>query len=320
MIEQDERQETVFDDVVRSLAGSLQDQVMQIWRANARSEYVLASTRRRQVWHACLSRNDMRLSHIRARIIYRSFSADKDRDLIAAWFGEVPPGYIRALGRLGPTAKEKCVYAMLHRVMQGHFGSKFITHADKLNAALIERLADLPDVYRRPSILRALRSRQDGRKIPDYLEALDRLRPDIPREQIAQALSEQDSALDMVEYLHKLLSNRPFPPSPIVVEPPLRALTSADAIADAGRRFGNCAIEYIPEVHEHACYLYEWRGAHPAMISIELDGFRGWLIRQIKGPKNAAVPDEELSRISIALRAAGVGNDPMMSGVPSPKG
>lgn len=304
-----------YGDVVKWLAGPLSQRVYRVWQGPALAEYVLASNRRRQVWHACLSHLSPALDDAQGRALYPLFTACKDRELLNRALGDCPAGLIKALGKLGPRALQPVSYVCLARIMRGRHGARTVAHLPRLNQAQIARLAQLPDGFRRPAIIAALRDRYDGRRLPELLEAVTRLRPDVPTERLGRDLAQAADAEAMTRHLIKLLEARPFPPPPLTIPPPMRALESAEAVADAAERFRNCARNYLRDVQERQLYFYEWQGEGPALISLRIHGLRGWVIDEVQGPGNTTVPPGIMAAIVDKLTAAGVGNDPAVTGV-----
>ena len=95
--------------VVRMIASGYADLVSHIWRGQRIAEYLLADDRRRHVWHLCLATNhpDFRVDDddaLNCARLYRRFTFEASRALLAAALGTYPAGLIGVLGSIPPEA------------------------------------------------------------------------------------------------------------------------------------------------------------------------------------------------------------------------
>ncbi|WP_460452341.1 hypothetical protein [Alsobacter sp. SYSU BS001988] len=95
---------------------------------------------------------------------------------------------------------------------------------------------------------------------------------------------------------------------PVLAQPELVALDTAEKLRDAARRFKNCLRDRVPECLLGRYIYIEHVGESPDQEAIaELRATsHGWLLTGVFGRENARVPDDLVEQMHGALRAAGV--------------
>jgi hypothetical protein len=280
-------------DVVRLVAGPFHDTVVAIWSGAKVGEYLLAPAARRHVWHAWLAaRSD--LARASPEDVRRQLVSASARVLLAEAHGRVPPGLVRALGRLGPRAQPQRTYAELARVLvEGGPGAKFVCHAERLDAETIAVLAALPAVLRLKSVT-ARCDVDDARYIAWLMSraAIDR-RELTPL--VRKLARPHRRVLDVIE---KHIASGAVPEPPFATMPPLSPITSLAMLHATGQRFQNCLGSYTDELLNGSQCFYLWEGNEPAVVTLTRIGSLGWRAGEVAGLKNADV--SVATRLAIA--------------------
>jgi hypothetical protein len=287
------------NDVVRLVAGPFHDSIVGIWSGARIGDYLLASAARRHVWHAWLAaRGDLARSspdEVRRHLVSASARA-----LLGEAHGDVPPGLIRAPGRLGPRAQPRRTYSELAAVLaDGGPGAKLVRHAESLDARTLSVLAALPAALRLKTI--AARCKIDEAR---YIAWLISRAPIGERELMSLMRKVSSPHRRMVNVIEEHLASGAIPEPPFATMAPLSPITSLTMLHATSRRFQNCLREYSDEVLGGSRCFYLWEGDEPAVLTITRIGSLGWRAGELAGLKNAPVSVGTRLAIAEAFGAA----------------
>ena len=86
-----------------------------------------------------------------------------------------------------------------------------------------------------------------------------------------------------------------------------RRLDRVDTVCSLGRAWRNCLAIYGSAIDAGSCAVYLWEDAErPAACLLNRHGRLGWLLDQVKGPRNSEVEPEQLALIGTAFADVGV--------------
>lgn len=220
-----------------------------------------------------------------------------------------PPGWRRALGRLGPFALARPeLYLELFDVLaDGGPGASILQHAAPVTEPLIGVLAALPPDLRRPALVAALlrigaRPDEEARR---WTWRLGRLRVLAPEAAAAIEAAVRDGACptDLLDVdgpgAHAALPEPPWEGTARLV--PLR---TAAAMIDAGRRFENCLASRIDYVRGGRGFYYEWLDDPGMIVELEIDLPYGWQLDDVRLANNRKPTREALAALAAELSGA----------------
>jgi hypothetical protein len=291
--------------IISLAAGAFAATVSAIWNGPKIAEYLTATDRRRQIWHACLaspacafqpdnSNNDR---------LYQKLTYWRAGDLIIQAYACRPRGIVHALGRLGPTARTPFIYPLLIEVLnRDNAAAKAILHATELPDELIETMAALPSgaTSRTIETLVGTLSNDPPESLALFIWTLGRLQKVWPGTDVDRLLA-ADRPLKL---LQSLLCQRAFPAAPWDGDARLSPITCGTELISAGLRFRNClghrrhGGSEILKVLNGAKYFYQWKGHEPALIELQRFADVGWYVGTAVGKDNSTLTRE--SRLAIA--------------------
>jgi hypothetical protein len=86
-----------------------------------------------------------------------------------------------------------------------------------------------------------------------------------------------------------------------------RRLDRVDTVCSLGRAWRNCLASYGSAIDGGSCAVYLWEDAErPAACLINRHGRLGWLLDEVKGPRNSEVEPKQLALIGTAFADVGV--------------
>jgi hypothetical protein len=286
-------------DVVRLVAGPFHETVAALWSGDRISEYLLAPAARRHVWHAWLAAaGAARLADRDAA--YRRLAFASGRDLLREAHGVLPPGLVRALGRLGPMAQPAQTYADILKVLgDGDPGAKILRHAASIDAKRASLLAALPKPLRMKAVVDSVHL-EDARYLAWLACAAGAEDSVLPAALVARL--QGCRRWNIVRTMEEHWASPVFPPPPFGAGSLLRPVTTLADLRVTAKRFDNCLESYAGEAAAGSRYFYVWEGEEPAILSVVRVGAIAWRTDELAGVKNRNVSDATRLAIAEALR------------------
>jgi hypothetical protein len=94
------------DDLIAAIAGPFHPAVSHIFPDEYQPLYLLTETNRRQVWHACFAANgEASIIQQNPAVLRHALVHCSNKELLKRAFGNVPPGLVNALGKMGVSAR-----------------------------------------------------------------------------------------------------------------------------------------------------------------------------------------------------------------------
>lgn len=218
-----------------------------------------------------------------------------------------PPGWRRALGRLGPFAfKQAANYlALFDLLAEGGPGGSILRHATEVTERLIAALAALEPNLRQPKLIEALITTNDARL---WMWRLNRVRVSAPEAAAAIEAAVRDGAMPVYLLLETEgpAINAPLPPPPWPGTERLRPLATAAAMIDAGKRYNNCLLHQIDNVREERHFYYELDGEPGMIVELERDAPYGWKVDSARLRRNRQPSAEAMRRLAAELEGTEV--------------
>jgi hypothetical protein len=294
------------DDLIAAIAGPFHPAVSHIFPDEYQPLYLLTETSRRQVWYACFAANDetsiiqQNPAALRHALVHCS-----NKELLKRAFGNAPPGFVNALGKMGVSAQKPSVYLALHRLLSSDPSFRHpLSHLKRIDARQIKMSEALGPKFARPNILAILHGGADARAVGAALQCfLDH-----------GLISERDLMLrlrrvkklgELSMLIDRIYCTIEFPKPPIRASSDCRAICSAEEQARAARRFRNCLRTFIPEVIRGEMYFYVWHGDEPAVIQLRPERPFGWLVNEIWGIQNRTISRDCRDTIQRHFKQAG---------------
>jgi len=240
----------------------------------------------------------------------RAIRTTGKRKLLKAWFPDCPVEILKAFPELPKTARSEAEYRRLIVAFADARKRKRFFHVKRMSEfdmQLLDMMKDLPERFH-PAAFRC-RHPRDFEKLCLLVECAKRLGLDIPAREFGAVTKRSKSMRGLWRYLVRHALKLPFPPPPWDGDDNIRPLRSRDEMKAAGKQLGNCiannATNYAIRAVTGCAHLYLREDA-PAMIAVVRDAFFGWVVSEIKGPKNNSVSPAEAFEIKRAFNNAGI--------------
>ena len=204
-------------------------------------------------------------------------------------YGNVPPGFVNALGKMGVSAQKTSCYVALFRLLQANpLFRHSLSHMSRIDERQIRMIEALGPKFARPNIIAILHGRSDAHAVGAALQCfLDHGL--ISESELMLRLRRVRKLGELSMLIDRIYCTIEFPEPPISASSGCRAICSADELACVSRRFRNCLRTYIPDVIRGEMYFYEWSGDEPAVIRLTAERPFGWLVGEIWGIQNRNV-------------------------------
>lgn len=288
------------------VAGARADRVAQVFSAPFMA-YFAAPTARRHLIHVVL---DAVEPHVladparRARLAHDlEFAAG---DIVGAqWLAAAPPGFAKALGRIGEAPWTREQYAAL-MAMIADPGARMVLRAEReITPGKVAMLAALPDPMRAYAILRRLTTPDDAILLAEAYEAVVwRLGAQAAQVVARWARAETDTRL--FEMAAQSVQPDEFVLHLHPEHPDLLRLATRRALEQAGLQFRNCLATYVMEAGAGQSVIYTWAGPPVAAVQIVRDAVFGWRLEQVRGQGNLVLEEEARVRLRALMREIGV--------------
>lgn len=288
------------------VAGARAARVAQVFPAPY-TAYLTTPTPRRHLIHVALDEIDARVLEDPARVarLAHEFQFATGDVVVAHWIGAVPPGFLKALGRIGeaPWAPEH--YAAL-KAMIAVPGARLALGAERpITPDKVAMLAALPEPLRADAILRRLTAPDDALLLAEAYEAVVwRLGAQAVR--VVDRWRRADSEARLFEMASKSVQPDEFVLHLHPEHPDLLRLDTRRALEQAGVQFRNCLATYVMEAASGQSVIYSWAGPPPTAVQISRDPVFGWRLEQARGQGNLILDEEARARLRAVMREIGV--------------
>jgi hypothetical protein len=227
------------------------------------------------------------------------------RELTTQTLGCAPPaGLRRAVARMPPKVLAQENYRRLMALLDHGPTAKLLFHIDKVDDALIDLLFQTPPPLRRP-VLRLVQSRGDDWS--HYAGLCDGLHVLVARgaadsfEELVCTLASAKRPEQFLGKIRSVCDSLPLPEAMPCVQIGLaRRLDCVSEIQALASRWQNCLRDYISSVNTGRCAIYVWDNDEiPATCLIRRHGRLGWFLDNVKGPRNAEIDTQDLTRLCL---------------------
>jgi hypothetical protein len=231
-----------------------------------------------------------------------------ERQVLNQVLGQPPVGIRRVLRNLPDAVLSRENYRRLVDLLVDPEAAKILHHADRIDELTIRVLAELPQKLRKPLAF----------ALADWPHKLDGLTDSL------QFLVSHGVGSNVDELVAQLATVTTWPqlaamvefwvsrlPLPETVPPAMvgngRRLDQVDAVCSLGRAWRNCLASYGCAIDAGSCAVYLWEDAErPAACLVNRHGRLGWLLDEVKGPRNSEVDRQQFALIATAFADVGV--------------
>ena len=240
--------------------------------------------------------------------IGRLLTHGSPRQVLEQVLAHYPVGIRRALHRLPVKALQQQNYQRLVLLLADPDSAKVLHHATKIDDLTIRVLADLPKPLRRPLAF----------AVPDWPRKLnglaDGLRFLVSRAVVSNfdegvaKLATRTSGSQLAEVVQFWVDSLPLPQMmPPATVGLARRLDRVDELASLARAWRNCLGDYRSAIDAGSCAVYLWQDTEsPAACLVWRHGRLGWLLDEVKGPRNANIEPGQRAIIDTAFAEVGI--------------
>jgi hypothetical protein len=227
------------------------------------------------------------------------------RALLQRLYGECPPGLLTILCKLGPRPLARERYRNLMALRTDRPTLSRLTHRERVPAAEVNTLADLPPVLRTLPVFTGITNGKHKEIVRYLLDAARILRPDLDEAALARTLRGVRDLNQLARWTRRQIKRRQFPPPPWEGCERVRPVRTVSELHAVVRRFQNCARSYVSAALAGDVYFYvvEWG---PALIMLRRDPLLGWWLDEYAGLKNKKLPGPLVRSIRSTLTDAGI--------------
>jgi hypothetical protein len=284
---------------LRLLAGDYAARVAALWPA-PHGAYLEMPAQRRHLVHIVLDFAPKDETMADALRFARADALARDR------LGELPPGFVRLLGRLGELAWNGADYFALISLYEDEASAAVLRQSCVLTAPRVHAMAALAPPLRVLAIARHLDDPALAALVDEAWRAIVAARGADAGGAAARRWTRANNPARLYEMAAEDMAPAAFELAPFPHHPDLRRLGGVHALEDAGRRFRNCLLTYKERAADGSIALYEWAGPPPAAVSLARDGVFGWRLEEARGVANAVLDAAARSALTAHLVDAGV--------------
>ncbi len=232
------------------------------------------------------------------------------RELLRAAMPESPPTLYRALDRAGDRVLGRSLYEMLRSVAAGPFGARLL-ESGPLDEYRVKAYASLVDMD--PLMLKLHAALPEDSNIVGCVNSLlGLLRSHDALVESDFDLPQRAGVAAVMRRLQRRIDEIGAPSPEFTPPPPFRLISSVGELRRIGTQFGNCLNGYRWQSAKYWCQLIDGSMAYlisdepPVVAALQQVGKNLWMLNQVCGPKNSAVPPGVQSALIRGLRADGV--------------
>jgi len=230
------------------------------------------------------------------------------RQVLQHVLGRFPAGIKRALKHLPTEVLRQQNYQLLIQLLDGPESAKVLHHADQINDTAIRVLADLPQKLRKPLAFALTDWPRKLNGLTDSLQFLVSRGVGSNVDELIAELAMVTTCPQLVAIVEFWVARLPLPERmPPATVGKARRLDRIDTVCSLGRKWRNCLANYGNAIDAGSCAVYLWEEAErPAACLVNRHGRLGWLLDQVKGPRNSEVEPDQLEVITAAFAQVGV--------------
>ena len=238
------------------------------------------------------------------------------RDLVVRLYGRCPAGLLSCLGKLPESILRPSSYIDLLKLLDDPHAAKVLFHADRINSNMIGLLRRLDPKLRRGRLVGLLKVPRATATIDFLINAISRIRPDVPRQAVLESLSTVSTAAELEKWFCGWIEKGTFPAPPWDGNESLVPLKSVREMHRAAQLLRNCLRNRVVPVIAGVRYYYLHR--RQPLITVELvnDRLAGWLVHDMRGVGNKRVSAALAARIGEQFKAGGIGSLPKFDRLP----
>lgn len=251
-----------------------------------------------------------------------------DKSLLTPLFRQAPKAIVeqsigfwpkeldRLVHVLPQTALSLEEYRAIPQLLSDRTTAKFLQHQQTINGLMIAGLSALPTVLRRPTIFKLFSRVERMDRFVHGLQFLSK-RASIAFDDILSELGALDQTDQVIARVAELVENLPLlfalPPTSVG---PFRRIDGVAEIRKLAKEWHNCLADYLHSINDCTAAVYvSVCGGVPAVAFVSQFDRLGWVLRQIKGPKNIDIEPCSESRHQNAFLEAGIPNFPDVAAI-----
>ncbi|MGE0487249.1 MAG: hypothetical protein AB7Q81_24055 [Gammaproteobacteria bacterium] len=221
----------------------------------------------------------------------------------------LPVALVPVLGKLGQRPLRRDCYELLVGLVARDEIWRRLRHFRRIEPEQIRLLAELPPAYAGAAIVRRVRHERERRFVLSAIHIAEALRGTAARPRLAASLARVPDFKALHAWVRGIHTMEAFPPPPWPGSTRLQPVTTGAALAALALEFANCAGAFVDEVYAGQMYFYRWSDPrHPVLVAIRRDTYFGWVIHDIKGPRNRPVASPRTNAIKQELGGSGMVN------------
>ncbi|MEO1241009.1 MAG: hypothetical protein AAFX54_03800 [Pseudomonadota bacterium] len=253
-----------------------------------------------------------------------AFASGIDRRTRKALFAEFAPAMdarlVRLAGKLGGRPWRARSYQRLAALYAEPHARKTLNHLPHITRWHLIALGRLPAPYRKPGVVRKLKSRRDLSCVLFGIDVVRRIRTDLNDRQIIASLEKSDTSY-VRRWVEAHYERLPFPAAPTGALTDgqggvLRPVTTGAELMRASREFDNCVDTYLWEASTGASVFYRYDIGARAVAIAELKRLPGgyWAVDELLARKNAMITGAVRQTVLAMFKEAGIFAAPQVVG------
>jgi hypothetical protein len=195
-------------------------------------------------------------------------------------------------------------------MLDKHVAGFITSMRTQLTPRKLDALIELEPDLRSARIMKQVRSKDDVMALDVIVAWVCRHCPAASPADVRQSLRSTKSDID--DWLEEWLMTAQLPPPPFPGTNLLVPLRTGADIKHAAQEFRNCLNSLLQDAVTGRIAFYVWQGKEPAVVSLKPLGRVGWMVDDIKGPKNARISTLTRRQISAEVSAWGCFPDDKM--------
>jgi hypothetical protein len=231
------------------------------------------------------------------------------RDIVRALYGDVE-GLVGALGRLGHDPLHPVTYRSLVAILslpEHRHRAKVLRVVPKITSSTLSILLALKPPFILPELVDRFGSVRDVHQFEAAIALIKNVQPHLTEPELITSLKALSHRTDLGSWVNRMIGRAArFPVVPPVHDDPdFIWLHSAEALAEAGDRFGNCLRSKAPLCALGRVAYLEYR-PRPAIVALDSLSGGHFVLDGIYGVGNSRVEGEVARTIRHKLVARGV--------------
>lgn len=222
--------------------------------------------------------------------------------------GRFPAGIKRALKHLPTEVLRQQNYRLLIQLLDDPDSAKVLHHADQIDDTAIHVLADLPQKLRKPLAFALTDWPRKLNGLTDSLQFLVSQGVGANVDELIAELATVTTWPQLAGMVEFWVSGLPLPETmPPATVGNARRLDQVGTVCSLAGRWRNCLASYGSAIDSGTCAVYLWEDPErPAACLISRHGRLGWLLDEVKGPRNVEIEPERSALIRTAFAEVGV--------------